>query len=105
VCVSVIESILIWSGAIKALRALNLVLMPSTFTVALFRELRGGWGVGLGPPPGAANVLGDVLCINGGGWSGQAWGRQLLLEGEVDALTGVADSRFRPKYLSRREFD
>jgi hypothetical protein len=60
---------------------------------------------GNGVPPGVATVLGDVLYINGGGWSGRPWGRQLLLEGEVDALTGVADSRFRPKYLSRREFD
>jgi hypothetical protein len=46
--------------------------------------------VGLGPSPGAARVLGGVLYINGGGWSGRAWRRQLLLEGEVDALTGVA---------------
>jgi hypothetical protein len=66
VCVSVIESILIWSDAIKALRALNLVLMPSAFTVAMFMLLEGGWGVGLGSLPGAATVLGGVLYINGG---------------------------------------
>jgi hypothetical protein len=66
VCVSVIESILIWSDAIKALRALNLVLMPSTFTVAMFMLLEGGWGVGLGTPSGAAAVLGGVLYINEG---------------------------------------
>jgi hypothetical protein len=46
--VSVIESNLIWSDAIKAFRALNLVLMPSTFTVAIFRVLGGlrewDWG-------------------------------------------------------------
>jgi hypothetical protein len=54
VWVSVIERILIWSDAIKALRALNLDLRPSTFTVAMFKVL--GEGVELGPPPGAATL-------------------------------------------------
>jgi hypothetical protein len=61
---------------------------------------------GNGSAPGGGDSTGRcTIYINGGGWSGRPWGRQLLLEGEVDALTGVADSRFRPKYLSRREFD
>jgi hypothetical protein len=94
VCVLVIESILIWSDAIKALMALNLVLMPSTFTVAMFRVLGGRWGVG--SPPGTATALGGVLYINGG---------KLGRTSEIDALTTVADSGFHTKYLTRREFN
>jgi hypothetical protein len=83
VWVSVIERIFIWSDAIKALRALNLDLRPSTFTVAMFMVL--------GPPPGAVTELGSVLYINGGKLGRTSVGASPALKGEVDRCADRCD--------------